>query len=581
MFFKKHCLFITLILIIPFCSLAQDIELEPLIIERGRYEFNLQGTEYFSENEIESLPFNSLEEIVEYSSSIDLRKRSPFGIQQDVSLRGSIFEDTEISLNGIRINDPQTGHFNLEIPLTSADLEEVQISKNSQRINFAVKKPEDKGFLLRSFFGQHALREQLLSFNFGTEKFKNRVSVEHKISKGARADTDFEIYNFSFNSLWEDECKELEFLFGSTKRDFGADSFYSSMFTQEEEHTTQRFFLGRGMLKGESFDWNNTVYLRRHTDKFILIRGNPSFYTNDHKTYTYGLKSALNFHNNMFLSLHLDRETIDSTNLSKHYRLKKGFSLGTKERRIGDFIFDFEAGLDYYEGWEYLENVHLGLGYFLKDNLKARFSFDRIWRAPSFTELYYVSPANVGNPNLGIQRSNNFEVGLDFSPNDNLDLIFNVFLRDQANTIDWVRNSLTAPWAAQNVGDLKSYGFDFYAELDLDNAFLDRVALGYTYLDLDKDNPYNFSKYVFDYNRHKLVGIFGFDIKGVSVNLIANYANPVNRKHYTTADIKIEKKFKDFRFIIEGINIFNKPYQELGGINSSGRWYKVGIEYSF
>ena len=283
----------------------------------------------------------------------------------------------------------------------------------------------------------------------------------------------------------------------------------------------------------------------------------------------------------MFLSLHLDRETIDSTNLFKRYRLKKGFSLGTKEWRINDFIFDFNAGLDYYEGWEYLENVHLGLGYFLKENLKLRFSFDRIWRAPSFTELYYVSPANIGNPNLGIQRSNNFEAGLDYSPFENLDFIFSAFLRDQANTIDWVRNSLASAWMAQNVGDVKAYGVDFYSELKVNNPMFKKLALGYTYLNLDKDNPYNFSKYVFDYNRHKLVSIFGFDIKGVAINLIINYANPVSRKNYTTADIKIEKSFGDFKFILEGTNIFNKPYQELAGINSSGRWYKCSIEYSF
>ena len=98
--------------------------------------------DYFSYQDLENFPKFSSEEVIDYFPSIDLRKRSSFGIQQDISLRGSVFEDTSINLYGVEINDPQTGHYNLEIPLTSADLEEVGIHKNAQIINFIPKKPK-------------------------------------------------------------------------------------------------------------------------------------------------------------------------------------------------------------------------------------------------------------------------------------------------------------------------------------------------------------------------------------------------------------------------------------------------------
>ena len=486
-------------------------------------------------------------------------------------MRGSSFEDTNISLGGIRINDPQSGHYSLEIPLTSADLEEVGIYKNAQQIDFTPKKPSDKGFLLKNSFGQYALWENLLSLNFPLKEAKNRLSVEHKTSKGSRQDTDFDIYNFSYHSLWEKDPMDLEFLFGATKRDFGADSFYSSSYRQEEEHINQQFYLGRVGLHTDAFILNNKIYLRRHRDKYILNRSNPAFYTNFHTTYVYGLKQEFDFYNDLSAALGIEQEKIDSTNLGKHYRLKKGISLGLKEKQFGKFLFGISGGTDYYYKWNYLENAHLAAGYFLKDNFKLKFSFYRIWRAPSFTELYYSDPANVGNPNLGIQRSNNFELGFDFSPTEILSFSPGLFFRNQTNTIDWVKNNSSDKWQAANVGNINAYGLDFSSRLKLKNGILDYISLDYTYLNLNKSNPYGFSKYVFDYDRHKIVTNFGFDYKGVKANFISNFSRPVDRNKYVTFDLKIEKQLRNFTLTLEGINIFNKSYEEMKDIDSSRR----------
>jgi len=578
--YTRFFLFVLICVFFVSSVFSQEIELEEITIKRLFLEIPTQGVDFFSHKKIEDFPYFSLEEIVDYSSSVDLRKRSVFGIQQDISLRGSIFEDNFVSLEGIKINDPQTGHFNLELPLTSADLEEMEIFKNSQKINFILKRPKEKGFFLRSSFGQYALWEKLMSFNFPLKEIKNRISLEHKISSGARQDTDFEIYNSSYHTLWEEDNKEIEFLFGYTKRDFGADSFYSVKYPHQEEHTDQKFFSLKTKLEEEFFNLNNTLYLRRHQDKYILNRHNPPAYTNYHTTYVYGENLEFDFSNDFFLLFDIKREKITSTKLNNHRRLSKGLSLGIKDKKILDFIFNISGGFDYYENWEYLENYHLGFGYFLKDNLKLRFSFDRIWRVPSFTELYYSDPVNIGNRNLGIQKSNNFEWGWDFF-RDNLNLNFGFFLRDQSDTIDWVKNISSDPWQAENIGDLNVYGFDFYSEFNLKDRLLNKFSLGYTYLNLDRENPYNFSKYVFDYNRHKFVSNLELNFKGISLNLITNFSKPIDRKEYITFDLKIEKKISNFKLSLEGINIFNRDYEEMKDIKGSPRWYKVSLTYSF
>ena len=576
---KKSIFTAGIILFFPSICFGQAIELEPITINKGFGAGSL--TQSFDIVNPQDFVAFSSEEAVDYSSSVDLRRRSPFGIQQDLSLRGSIFEDNTVSLESVKINDPQTGHFSLELPFATVDLEEIDVLKNSQSVNFILKKPKSKGALFKIYFGQHALWEELMSLNFSLGQINNRISIEHKSSSGGRADTDFDVYNFSFHSLREKDGDDTEFIFGSTKRDFGADSFYAVTYPQEEEHISQQFFSLRQGLSYEPLKWDNTVYLRRHTDKYILNRHNPAAYTNFHTTYVYGLNSNFDFSNDMFFALEAADEKITSTNLARHERFKKGFSLGLKEKRMKNFIFGFKGGLDYYGSWKNLDNSYLGLGYFLRDDLKLRFSFNRLWRAPSFTELYYTSPSNIGNSNLKVQRSNNFELGADFSPRESLVLSPSVFFRDQYDTIDWVKNKSSDPWQAENVGNIKAYGFDFYSEAKTDFYLLKKIGLGYTYITLDKNSTYAFSKYVFDYNRHKLVNNFVFELAGISLDMAVNFSKPLERKKYTTVDLKAQKKIRSFNVSLEGINIFNKNYQEMADIEGVGRWYKIGVEYQF
>jgi iron complex outermembrane receptor protein len=562
--------FIFVILSLP--AFAKEENLEEIRIRKIISE----DVKYFSFEEIEKLPFFSSEEIVDYSASVDLIKRSNFGIQQDPSIRGSLFEDNFITLNGIKLNDFQTGHFNLELPLTYFDLERVEVLKNSQKINFMLKKPKEKGIYLRTGFGQHALWEKLLSFNFPLKGFKNRFSLEHKISSGAGQDTDFDIYNLSYYALCEKEEKEMDFFYGHTQRDFGADSFYSVKFPHQEEHIKQNL----GFIHTKFNNWENQIYFRRHKDTYILNRHNPSFYKNQHKTHLWGLNSKFDILDNFFLNFNIEKQKLTSTRLNRHTRFKKSFLLGLKDKVFNNFIFSFYAGLDGYHPGNYLEDIYLGIGYLLDDYLKLRISFNRFGRAPSFTELYYSDPANQGNPDLKNQKTDTLEFGFDVL-DDKQKFGFSFFFKNQLSTIDWVKNLSSEPWQAKNIGRINSFGFELNYVLKFNLRFLESFSLDYTYLNLRQKNPHSYSKYVFDHNQHKLVGIFNFKIKKINLNLISNFSNPCQRKSYTTFDLKIGKNFKNYEFFIEGVNIFNQNYEEAKDIKGIRRWYKCGLSISF
>ncbi|PIP19503.1 MAG: hypothetical protein COT38_03905 [Candidatus Omnitrophica bacterium CG08_land_8_20_14_0_20_41_16] len=124
--------------------------------------------------ELESLPFSSSVEALS-TLPIDLQSRQPHnGIQTDFSLRGSTFQGVLLLLNGQRINDPQTGHHNADIPFTQEDINKIEVMPGvgsslfgpdaiGGAVNFILKRPQERKFILESSGGQHGSFSGLIS----------------------------------------------------------------------------------------------------------------------------------------------------------------------------------------------------------------------------------------------------------------------------------------------------------------------------------------------------------------------------------------------------------------------------------
>src|SRR5215472_15257636 len=74
---------------------------------------------------------NSIVDFLQLDSSVDLQQRAPNNIQSDISIRGTNFGQTLILLNGLRINDAQSGHHDMDLPLPLESISQVEILKGS------------------------------------------------------------------------------------------------------------------------------------------------------------------------------------------------------------------------------------------------------------------------------------------------------------------------------------------------------------------------------------------------------------------------------------------------------------------
>src|SRR5664279_780925 len=114
---KTAILFIYLIISVSLYSQKPDtIALEQVYVystgivlnknESGRNILIIPGSEFIKHAAL------SLDELLRYLPGIEVQSRGAFGVQSDLSIRGGTFSQVLVLIDGVRLNDPLTGHFN-------------------------------------------------------------------------------------------------------------------------------------------------------------------------------------------------------------------------------------------------------------------------------------------------------------------------------------------------------------------------------------------------------------------------------------------------------------------------------------
>lgn len=114
---------------------AQEISLDPVTItssltekrssETGRNIAVIKG-DYF-----QNLPVNSIDEMLRYIPGLEIQARGPMGSQSDIVLRGGTYQQVLVILDGLRLNDPNTGHFSSYIPIAPSEIERIEVLKGA------------------------------------------------------------------------------------------------------------------------------------------------------------------------------------------------------------------------------------------------------------------------------------------------------------------------------------------------------------------------------------------------------------------------------------------------------------------
>ncbi|WP_299580567.1 TonB-dependent receptor [uncultured Sunxiuqinia sp.] len=586
-------------------------------------------------DQIDAAPVNSIQDLLEYALSVDIRQRGTHGVQADVSVRGGSFDQTLILLNGINLSDPQTGHHNLNLPVSFKSIKRIEILEGpaarvygpnafSGAINIVTEPLLADQLAIDLTYGEHQLRDLNVSANAQVGKLSNFIAINNMASDGYIDNTDFDSYNVFYHGLLQAEAGKLDVQAGHSNKSFGANGFYTPAYPNQFEQT-KTTFASLKFETGEKLHFTPALYWRRHQDRFELFRDNPASWYSGHN---YHMTDVLGASINSWFTSQWGKtafgaefrsENIWSNVLGEMMEEpidvpgEKGQQFTKSHSRtsvsyfaehtfyLGNLTASGGAMANWISDLNYEWNIYPGvdLSYQLTDGLKAYGSFNKSLRMPTFTDLYYAGPTNKGNPDLKPERSTTIEGGLKLN-NRYLHLQAGYYHRVGKDLIDWVRESEEFLWETRNLTEIKSNGLEFIAALNVPELlgqpfFIQRINTNYAYNQLDKSQSEYLSNYALDNLKHKfvfsvdhklwkdLMGAWNFRFQDRNGSYAqfedATYVGEADYESFWLTDLKVYWKTRKLQVSASATNLFDQKYVDLGNIRQPGRWLTFGVKY--
>src|SRR5687768_7108829 len=82
-------------------------------------------------DELRRLPGSSVADLLRLAGSVEVRVRGGFGAQSDLSVRGGGFGEVLVLVDGTRLNDSQSGHHNMDIPVALDQIDRIEIVRGT------------------------------------------------------------------------------------------------------------------------------------------------------------------------------------------------------------------------------------------------------------------------------------------------------------------------------------------------------------------------------------------------------------------------------------------------------------------
>lgn len=529
-------------------------------------------------------------------AGVDLRTRGGAGIQHDLQIRGGSFEQSLPLINGVKISDPQTGHHNLNLPISIFDITKVEILRGhgsrtlgpnafTGAINFSVRPRKNATAIIGSSGGSFGSFENYVSLSLPYKNFSQAISASRAKSDGYIYNTSYEKYNLSYVSEFASENANVVIFAGHNYKSFGANGFYSSRFPNQRENIKTSVIAATADIGGNTFSVTPKISYRKGEDEFMLNYQNPSFYRNLHKTDAInselGIIQRFDF-GSVYLGGEFSYDKINSNNLGKRSRQKYGFS--------GEFAFKYldfnvSSGLfaHKYSNIEWTLSPGIDVAYNVNDNLKIFSSLGRSFRIPTYTELYYSDPVNQGNPELIPEKAWSGEIGFELKSSFGK-AVGSAFLRKGFDIIDWTRNSTSEVWKATNISNIDAIGFEFELATSKFSAFEYEINFnfGYAFCELDKKTPATYSKYSLENLKHQAILETYVEItRNLNFVLIEKYEKRNKVDEFFLTDVKLSYSYWIFKASASILNVFDVKYRDFASIVQPGRAFNFGLELKF
>ncbi len=619
---------------------AQQLSLQEVLVVSHKAEVNSEAYRLItqvSHAEIEALPIQTVADILQYLPGVDVRTRGANGAQADISMRGGTFDQVLVLLNGVPLSDFHTGHYALNIPVSTEMIERVEVLQGtsanlhgafSGAINIVTKSSPEISLKLTA--GMNGLVNPELAASIQKDEALFNVSAEYSRAEGYYApqptekeatacrNSDFQLANIYFQTRW----RGLDVQAGAQWKDAGLGMGYGFGSQDQFDATRTAFASGRYEHRWGAWRLDAQASYRANYDRYEWHR-DQRLYGNFH--FAQSASAALSAHyasrvGTTSFGVSVRNENMHSTNLGdtinpdgqvpnvKDFQLsqvrvldlvKGGNRFHTNYYAEQTFYY---AGLSASIGINGTYNTqfghHLGgganIGYEFKKAGTIYANANRSLRMPTFTDLYYNAGNQLGNMNLKPEEAWLLSIGYKYTPDfgkkGKLSFSVDWYYRWGKNIIDWVYvpTDTKRPFHAENQQQVNATGLELSLAYRL-NEWLRCVSVDYAYTYLDLDLKEAGSRYL-DYLSHKLAihlehGIY----KGFGASWTVRFQKregQYNNAEGEVADYQpvwlldgsVYWQNKYLRVSADCTNMTNSRYYDYGGILQPGAWAKISIK---
>ena len=616
-------------------AFAQVPVLEPVLISSSAQQKRIRETgrniSVLTKDDIKNIPANSLDELLRFVPGIEVQQRGPQGSQSDLIIRGGTFQQVLVVIDGMRANEPLTGHFNAYIPIHPEEIERIEVIKGAAAAIFG---PDAVGgvvhVITKAFThnfetknksaaatlqgGQYGLFNGRIALSSSNKKSYVSGGLQQNKAKGIqmRGTTgyfDNGLANISYARKLNDAWR-LMLRAAADSRDFNAQNFYTSFLSdtanEKVSSTWQQLALSR---TSEKSTFSILVNARQLKDVYSF---RPVSIANQNSTKLFNADIRhtvrLKWQQAKFTSgMQVFNKQITSNDRGNHKHLHTGIYANLQHQLLNKLFLTEGIRADWDQSYKWALIPQLNLAY-TGALATLRASISKGIRDADFTERYnnfnkpLVSGGSIGNPALEAERSLNMEIGADLLLEKPVQLHATLFQRNQASLIDWattayanmpIRNNLvpTGIYAlASNIANVDTRG----AELDLsgDHHWGKESKLrwnsGITVLKSTGKGNSLPSFYLSSHARllwnsnMRISNKFGaFSMGTVYKKRNKQTANAINASispEYITVNLRIEKYLfkKKAGLMMQIDNLTDVAYSDLLGSIMPGRWMQFG-----
>jgi vitamin B12 transporter len=530
----------------------------------------------------------TVEDYLRTDSSVFIEERGGGGVQADISLRGGTFEQTLVLLNGLRINDAQTSHHNLDLPVPLEALKTIDVLHGtgstlygadamSGVVDFITAVPTHTSLSLRAGVGSYGENQQAVIANAVRGRWSEALTGERDFSSGFMYDRDYRTEEASSQTVYESGLGATNVLLAGSDRAFGANQFYGNYPSWER---TKGWFASISQQLGSKT--RAAFGYRRHTDNFILLRNDPAVYANNHIDTSWQAvlrrRQPLGTGSGLFYGLDFQGDAIHSNNLGNHarnrgagyadldlhFRNRGTLSVGAREELLSggpDSVFSPELSGSLFVGRHWKLRAAGGYGF----------------RLPTYTDLYYSDPTTVGNANLKPESEWSGEGGVDWYPGARLEASVTVFSSRQHDAIDYVRANPSQLWHAENLSGVAFTGVE--SSVNWQATSRQSMQFSETVLSGAQGALHGLeSLYIFNYPVNNAAAEWTGEFGGFALQNRLEVVERYQQDAYPVWDASVARERGWIHPYLQMTNLSNTGYEEIEGVRMQGRAFVGGVE---